>query len=166
MDKIAALGLTFHHQYPVELFEYHVCVTSCEKDQHFICDIILPRLEQNWGLKVYYNERDIVGGISPLTNISRGIFHSKITLIVLSQNFIESSWSIYEFGLAFNRKYKENRDSLVILQLGELVEIPIELETLVGSSKYIDFSKGVREDGWLKLQTALQGRIGKESTVA
>ncbi|XP_070564647.1 toll-like receptor 6 [Ptychodera flava] len=161
LEEIAALGLTFRHQ--CSEYKYDVFISSCEEDGTFVEDQLLPKIQTEWHLSKYYGEMDGPLGVDIISNLSEKIHKSRKTLVVLSQKFIQSSWSVHELCLAYHRKFFDAKDSLVILHWSDLIDNPLELEPLLQGNNYADFRKGSTEKARNKLKHALiKGRKSKQ----
>ena len=74
---------------------YDVFISYSSVDQPWVRDVLIKVLEEN-GLKVCVDYRDFVPGAAIMENITRAITESKVTILVLTPNYVESKWCHYE----------------------------------------------------------------------
>jgi hypothetical protein len=72
-------------------FEYDVFISYSSRNQQWIRDDLLPRIEGS-GLRACVDFRDFKPGAASITEMERGIATSRKTLIVLTPAYIESEW--------------------------------------------------------------------------
>ena len=73
--------------------------TSNSRDQQggvarisrWVCTRLLPRAEDDWGLRLYVGDRDDVGGASKMHNFVRGFESSDKLVVCLTREFIDDS---------------------------------------------------------------------------
>ena len=84
---------------------YDVFISYSSVDQPWVRDVLIKVLEEN-GLKVCVDYRDFVPGAAIMENITRAITESKVTILVLTPNYVESKWCHYEtryaIGMSLN----------------------------------------------------------------
>ncbi|XP_072042932.1 toll-like receptor 2 type-2 [Amphiura filiformis] len=71
---------------------------------------------------------DIPAGHYILNAICHGIYHSRKTIAVLSENFMDDGWCNYQLQIARMRLVRDNEDVLILVQIGH---IPNEKKTLL-----------------------------------
>ena len=74
---------------------YDVFISYSSVDQPWVRDVLIKILEET-GLKVCVDYRDFVPGAAIMENITRAITESKVTILVLTPNYVESKWCHYE----------------------------------------------------------------------
>jgi len=75
---------------------YHVFIAYSGADREFVLRLVEALESEQYGIKVCFHERDFIPGISTLKNIETAIKQSLKTIIVLSKNFNESEWCVFE----------------------------------------------------------------------
>ena len=71
---------------------YDVFISYSHQDGQWVRNWLLPRLEQS-GLKVCIDYRDFRIGIPSLINMERAIEQSKMILLILTSDWIQSKWA-------------------------------------------------------------------------
>ncbi|XP_070378542.1 protein toll-like isoform X3 [Dermacentor albipictus] len=99
---------------------FDVFVSFSSKDADWINEEIIPGLEAN-GFSCCTYERNFKGGFLLQDIIHDAVACSRRTLLVLTQNFLESDWCRLEFRLAHQRALLDNVNRLVIVLVDELV---------------------------------------------
>ena len=88
----------------------------------FVEDYLLKELETS-GFKCLVHTRDFVPGCSIPDNILTSVQNSRRTLIVLSQNYISSSWSRMEFRAANQLALQQNIERVIVVLLGDMPKV-------------------------------------------
>ncbi|XP_065296671.2 protein toll-like [Dermacentor albipictus] len=117
---------------------FDVFVSFSSKDADWIHEEIIPRLEAN-GFSCCTYERNFKGGFLLQDIIHDAVACSRRTLLVLTQNFLESDWCRLEFRLAHQRALLDNVNRLVIVVVDELVPgtIDEDLQLYLRAANYL-----------------------------
>lgn len=113
-----------------DLFISHSSVDQIKVNQ--LCEA----LEEKFKLRCLNSDRDLIPGKSIERNLVDGIDQSEKTLLVLSQNYVESMWCMTEAQHAIDiaHKSRENRVIPVLIE-------PIEIPAIIRRYTYIDGAK-------------------------
>ncbi len=76
-------------------FAYDVFISYSHRDKTWVCDELLPRLEDA-GLKVCIDYRDFRVGAPIVKEMERAVLTSRHTLLVLTPDYLESAWADFE----------------------------------------------------------------------
>ncbi|XP_062607528.1 toll-like receptor 4, partial [Saccostrea cucullata] len=140
-----------YHQYKslrnenLPLNQYDAFVSYADEDRSFVLRMI-KELEEEEGIKLCIHQRDFVPGFDIAENIITAVNKSRKTIILISPNFIKSSWCMYELHIAkMEEIYSRNDENVIFLILYEtlpLKDIPLTLMDLINQKTYIEFPNG------------------------
>lgn len=83
-----------------DTFAYDVFISYSWKDQEWVRGPLLQRLESH-SLRVCIDVRDFQPGAPIVTEMERAVLTSRYTLVVLTPDFVNSSWTQFEEVLTF-----------------------------------------------------------------
>ncbi|XP_061175905.1 toll-like receptor 4 [Saccostrea echinata] len=123
-------------------FKYDVFVSYADEDLPFVQKMIME-LEKNNGIRLCIHHRDFVPGYDISKNIITAVNKSRKTVVILSPNFIKSSWCMYELHIAkMEEIYSRENESIIFLIFYEEVpvdKIPLSVMDLINQRSYIEF---------------------------
>ena len=103
---------------------YDAFVSYSHKDEHFVTDHLVPRLEQPTDgsppFRLCLHYRDWLGGEWIPDQISRSVSTSKRTIVVLSEHFLGSMWAQLEFRTAYQQVLKDQKMRLIVIVIGDV----------------------------------------------
>ncbi len=138
---------------PDESYTWDVFISYSHKDEDWVYDELLPRLE-GAGLKVCIDERDFELGVPALVNMERAVDHSRHTLLVLTPRWASSEWTDFEVLLAGTGDPVGRRRKTIPLML-EKCDLPTRISMLT----YADFTRPEKRDRtFARLIRSLGGR--------
>ena len=110
-------GWRFGFSYPKDGTLYDVFISYCEKDSDWVMEHLVNPLENlELPYKLCLHERDFLVGVPICDNITNAVEGSKCTLVVVSENWLESDWCQYEFRVAHALMIERRTRLLVVLQ--------------------------------------------------
>jgi tetratricopeptide (TPR) repeat protein len=134
-------------------FEYEVFISYSHKDEDWVVNTLLPRVEQT-GLKVCIDFRDFKPGKPSLFNMQHAVRHSRHTLLVLTPNWLGSQWTLFESILSATKDPAGLQQRTIPVRLQDC-EMP-ENADFIAALSYVDFTHADREAiAWRQLLTAL-----------
>ncbi|HKZ85560.1 MAG TPA: TIR domain-containing protein [Anaerolineae bacterium] len=113
---------------------YDVFISYSPKDQAWVRDWLLPRLEKA-GFGVAVDFRDFVVGMPRIENIERAIENSRRTIVVLTPDWLDSEWNAFEALLLRTTDPAARRRKLMPVLLK-----PCELPQAIASLEAADFA--------------------------
>ncbi|KAK2185716.1 hypothetical protein NP493_225g00008 [Ridgeia piscesae] len=66
-------------------------MAGMERISRWVCTRLLPRAEDEWGLRLYVGDRDDIGGASKMHNFVRGFQSNDKVVVCLTREFIDDS---------------------------------------------------------------------------
>lgn len=105
-------------------FKYDAFISYSSDDLGFVKNEILSNLEDERGLRLCLHQRDFIPGMEIAQNITNAINQSRKTVVVLSRNYLNSYWCIYEFNMARMESIYA-RDGNTVLLLIFYEKIPV-----------------------------------------
>lgn len=100
---------------------YDAFISYSNKDEDFVIRQLAPRLEngdKKFKLCVHY--RDFPVGACIAETIVRSVEASKRTILVVSDNFLDSEWCRFEFQTAHQQVLNERRNRVILILLHDL----------------------------------------------
>ncbi|XP_071142268.1 toll-like receptor 4 [Mytilus edulis] len=113
-------------------YKYNAFVAYCTADGEWVCGSLVNYLEKINGLSLCLHDRDFAAGRLIMDNIIDAIFESKKVVLVISEEFLKSSWCEFELDMARMKMFQDNRDMLVVVLLDKLSpsQMPISLQRI------------------------------------
>jgi len=149
--------------------EYDVFLSYANQDSQYVEDILLSGLErpekaEAQRYKCLIHSRDWAPGTAIPDQILQSVDSSRRTVIVLSNNYLQSMWSNMEFQAAHVKTMEENIQRVIIVLLGEMPDtkdININMMKYIKTKSYID-----SQDPWFwkKLRYQLDKKTSKQKT--
>ncbi|KAG8447659.1 hypothetical protein GDO86_014969 [Hymenochirus boettgeri] len=116
--------------------EYDGFVIYSSEDDEWVTKQLVPILEGEKKFKLCLHCRDFLPGIPIITNIvNEGLLKSRNALVVLSNNFLQSKWCIYEFEMAKTWQWFEHDAELIVIVLESINKA--DLRKIVGIHRYL-----------------------------
>lgn len=157
---IYAISLYFKYRLPINAFlysrgwclrflyvedlekdkKYDAFVSYAHGDQEFISKELLPRLEGQWGYKLCVHHRDWLIGPDIPSQILTSVEDSRRTIVVLSENFLNSVWAKAEFRAANEETIRTGLPRVLVVVLSDTMHfdsIDSELKNYLCSNSYI-----------------------------
>ena len=118
-------------------YRYDVFLSySVGSEQDFVTQYLFPSLElEPYKLKVCYHQRDFTPGEFINDAIADAILNSRKVLVVLSPEYLNSGYCIYELQQAMYKEYATGRNVVAVIKLGSVDDIPLCLR----NKSFIDF---------------------------
>ena len=104
-------------------YEYDAFVSYNSRDELWINEELQPKLEDEFGLRLCLHQRDFVLGGDIMEQITSGIENSRKTLLILSPNFLASTWCHWEMNLAHSRLGNTGQDVLMLAILSPMSKV-------------------------------------------
>ncbi|KAL3223201.1 hypothetical protein MRX96_027802 [Rhipicephalus microplus] len=156
---------SYRRLYTAEPFLWDAFVSYHNSDAEWMREHVVPTLESTvLRFRLCVAERDFIPGLPITENVCRGISQSRKSLFVLSRQFCESRWCMFELTLAQHRLFESERESEMVFIRRQPMDdsslCPL-LSYLLKTKTYIqappeDAEGSVRDYFWLQLRAALE----------
>lgn len=135
-------------------FEYDVFISYSHADEQWVEQVLLKRLEDA-GLRVCIDFRDFIPGKPAIVNMQDAATQSRHTVLVLTDAWIKSEWTLFESLLTRTSDPAGLRRRTVPLRLHK-----VDLPDFISMLTWVDFTRPEREDSaWRQLLKALEAPI-------
>lgn len=110
-----------------EEYVYDAFVCYSDLDRLWVKDHLIPQMEvrRKPGFRFCVHDRDFLPGATIMDNIIGSISNSRVVLLLVSPGFVESQWCLYETHLAQHRVLEENRNSLILIKMQSMKDVPM-----------------------------------------
>uniref|UniRef100_A0A182XNF5 TIR domain-containing protein n=1 Tax=Anopheles quadriannulatus TaxID=34691 RepID=A0A182XNF5_ANOQN len=120
---------------------YDAFISYSHKDEAFITDHLLPRLEsEELNFKICWHVRDFMPGEMIATQITKAVEDSRRTIIILSLNYLESVWGQMEFNTAYLQSLEDKRNRVIPIiyqDIGDIDQLDPELRAYLKTNTYV-----------------------------
>ncbi|XP_076113774.1 toll-like receptor 4 [Mytilus galloprovincialis] len=124
-------------------YDFDAFVSYADENQNFVHDKFINHVEGDGELRVCAHKRDFLVGKDIAANITDAIHRSRKTVCIISNNFLNSYWCMFEFNMArMESIYSRDGENIVYLIFLEQIPtntLPLILLELVQSKSYIEF---------------------------
>ncbi|XP_067671523.1 toll-like receptor 4 [Haliotis asinina] len=122
-------------------YDYDAFVSFADEDRSFVFDELIPSLETGKGLHLNIHNRDFLPGRPIVESIIDAIQRSRKTILVLTPEFLKSTWCRYELEMATMERVTTDRDILVILVMGHIPksDVPPEIFYHLHTNTYLEY---------------------------
>ncbi|XP_065128480.1 uncharacterized protein [Paramisgurnus dabryanus] len=143
-------------------FQFDAFISYNVREEPWVLEELVPNLEGEHGLKLCMHHRDFQPGKPIIDNIVDGIYNSRKTVCLITQNYLKSVWCSHEIQLASYRLFDEKKDVLILVFLED---IPIHqlspyyrMRKLVKKRTYLQWPKPGTDTRpfWQKLKMAIE----------
>jgi tetratricopeptide (TPR) repeat protein len=129
---------------------YDVFISYSHADEEWVEHTLLPTLERA-GLRVCVDFRDFVAGKPALFNMQDAVKTSRHTLLILTEHWVASQWTLYEAILARTKDPAGLQRRTIPVRL-EACDLPESISMLT----WVDFTRPARHEiAWRQLLTSV-----------
>ena len=130
----------------------------------WVCTRLLPRAEDEWGLRLYVGDRDDLGGASKMHNFVRGFQRSDKVVVCLTREFIDDSDCMNYLATALDSSKPLSKYIFVLFDDVQPTSVPRRLrQLLLPDSPSVQITWDGLEDGdesahdtfWRRMRDAL-----------
>ncbi|KAK6177215.1 hypothetical protein SNE40_015359 [Patella caerulea] len=98
-----------------EIFEFDAFISYSDDARLFVDQTMRLKVEEEAGLSLCLHSRDFIPSLPIAEGIVTAVKTSRKTVLVMSPDFVESSWCRYEMNMADMESKHTGRDALLIL---------------------------------------------------
>ncbi|XP_065560506.1 protein toll-like isoform X2 [Artemia franciscana] len=121
--------------------KYDAFVSFANEDEEFVIRELVPKLENSEPkFKLCLHTRDWPAGEFITDNIFESVGNSRRTIVLLTNNYLKSSWCLSEFQTAYQHAVEENTRRLILIVVGNLpplIDLPKELRAYISTNTYL-----------------------------
>ncbi|XP_055941433.1 protein toll-like [Argiope bruennichi] len=121
--------------------QFDAFISFSFKDQDLVIPDIIKVIEEKMpNIRLCLHYRNFRAGDFIADNIVRCLESSRRTVLVLSRNFLESEWCMFEFQTAHVQALKDHVHRIIIIKLGDLPkekDLPKEIQMYLKSTTYL-----------------------------
>ena len=100
---------------------YDTFISYSSDDYQYVIFELLTKLEEHQPpYKVCIHQRDFLVGEAIANNIVNAIESSKRTIVILSENYLDSEWCLYEFKVAHSQFLREHKNRIIIVRMEDV----------------------------------------------
>ncbi|XP_043481330.1 toll-like receptor 6 [Leptopilina heterotoma] len=132
---------------------FDACISYSAIDEQFVSGVLVPGLESTYRLCLHY--RDLADGNNGMMSaIAEAAESSRRTILVLSDNFLQSEWMNCEFKIALREAIKRKESSIILLLVGDECprDLDRELKKIISSHTVLVWGEKLF---WRKLRFAM-----------
>ncbi|XP_048248206.1 toll-like receptor 4 [Haliotis rufescens] len=151
-------------------FAFDAFVSYADEDRGFVINDMRAHLEHDASMTLNIHHRDFMPGEPIASNIVGAIKKSRKTVVVLSQNFLNSYWCTYELRMAQMESISSGRDIIIIIMYESVPakNIPPEFLHMLQSDSYIEYPHGEADSHifWKHIGRALRHRSHRQNSIS
>ena len=142
-------------------YEYDAFISYEDTNRFFVHDKLLHALETEGKFKLCLHKRDFLPGNDIAENITSAIHRSRKVIVIMSQNYIDSYWCMFEYNMArVESIYARNTENILFLVFLEEISaknLPLIVLELIRSQTFIEYPNDEYGDTvfWEKLKEVL-----------
>ncbi|KAI8480324.1 TIR domain [Branchiostoma belcheri] len=136
----ARYGWRFREEEEDEDKEYDAFLSYSQHDLDVVLQDVLPALENREPpFRVCLHHRDFLPGVPIAENILNAVSASKRTIILLSNNFLESDWCQLEFQAAHAQMLQDRANRVIVILLDDIPagNAPVDIQHYLKTNTYL-----------------------------
>ena len=149
----------------MEEYLFDAFIIFANEDFNWVRHHFLPEIESNAGMKACVHHRDFVPGRPIIDNIGEAFEISRKAIVVMSNNFLKSSWCMFEFDMAYAISVTRGYRSIVVVLMEELKRHKITREVchILNTNTYLEWTddENAQLVFWQNLAKALNHKCRK-----
>ncbi|CAG2188445.1 unnamed protein product [Mytilus edulis] len=111
-------------------FDYDVYVSYSDDCISFVKEL-QKKVEDEWGFKICFEDRDFIAGESIATERATAIHRCRHVMFLVSPSIVENEWTRFEIERAKYEKFSKNLQKIVVITRDiSLDNIPVEFSSI------------------------------------
>ena len=102
-------------------YEFDGFISYSTMDADWVMEVLYNRLTEEMKMKICIHDKDFIPGRLITSEILRCIDQSRKVIFVVTRNFLESEWGIYELEMARIHAFRRGRSGLLLILKDELL---------------------------------------------
>ena len=142
-------------------YTFDVFLSYCSEDRRWVCEKLLPVLEEKHGITCCVHERDFPASGDLFDVIQSYMQTSRVLIMMLSADSVQKEWPKYELRIANHLNLMKNR-CVIYIKLGDLGRnLPGLVQRVTASKIYREWPQGGNEEKesefWNKIVASIHG---------
>ncbi|XP_071122605.1 toll-like receptor 4 [Mytilus edulis] len=140
------------------IYKYDVYISYEGDIVIWIKNVLIPKLEEEWGLTMCIKDRDFLPGPSQADNEAESIQNSRSIIFLITPEFLSSHDCMFELDRAKYERITKNLERIIIITKDiTITDIPVEFSYIWNYAFIIQWPKSLEDlDGtWRKLRMLL-----------
>ncbi|GFV39010.1 toll-like receptor 13 [Trichonephila clavipes] len=166
---LARLRIKTHKEHvTADRYTFDCFVSYCDKDTPWVRSHLLPALEtETHKIVCCLPDRDFVAGYSAVGNIAAAIEQSRTTLLILSNEYLNSDWCRFESEIAQHKLFEDSRNGLIVILLEPILKerITKNLQYVIRTRTCVQWTNNATGQKlfWVRLRSALMSSVDKNT---
>ncbi|GFQ64742.1 toll-like receptor 2 type-1 [Trichonephila clavata] len=149
-------------------YTFDCFVSYCDNDTPWVRSHLLPALEtETHKIVCCLPDRDFVAGYSAIDNIAAAIEQSRTTLLILSNEYLNSDWCRFESEIAQHKLFEDSRNGLIVILLEPILKqrITKNLQYVIRTRTCVQWTNNATGQKlfWERLRSALMSSVDKDT---
>lgn len=137
-------------------FKYDIYLSYTSDSLFWVKNILIPKIENSWKMKMCLEDRDILAGDVYVDAICSSIEQSRNVLFIITDSFCDRNWGHYEIERAKYEKFIRKLQKIIVIAKQVSVEnFPSELDHIWTDVILINWCENESEMNWDKLRMVL-----------
>ncbi|VDI29714.1 Hypothetical predicted protein [Mytilus galloprovincialis] len=136
-------------------YKYDVYMSYAGDIIIWIKDVLIPRVEAEWGLTMCIRDRDFLAGKSLLDTEAESIKNSRYIIFLITPEFKSSNDCLFELDRAKYEKVTRNLDKIIVITKDiRITDIPPEFAFICNYAYFVQWPSDQRDvdDTWRRLK--------------
>ncbi|CAC5413653.1 unnamed protein product [Mytilus coruscus] len=142
----------------IKRYQYDVYISYEGEIAIWIKDVLVPKLEDEWGLSMCIKDRDFLSGASLADSAAESIQNSRSIIFLITPEFKSSRDCLFELDRAKYEKITKNLERIIVITKDiTITDIPVDFSFVWNYAYLIEWQKDTYnlDDTWRRLRMLL-----------